>query len=58
MGRTKRSPEAFDYESDWQPFVEPIEAAFFALGGVGDPVARAFDAYIAAHPREFFADED
>lgn len=53
--------DAFDYESDWKPFIEPIEDAYYALCRVGssdDPMTRAFDAYIATHPAEFFADDE
>lgn len=44
-----------DYRNDWRPWIEPIERAYYALGG--DDLYARVRQWVDAHPGEFFLDD-
>jgi len=42
------------YREDWRPWIQAIEAAYYALDG--DVLQRRIQDYVDSHPEEFFVD--
>ena len=47
---------AISYREDWRPWVQPIEAAYYALDA--DVLGRRIEDYVESHSDEFFLDHD
>jgi hypothetical protein len=54
-GRRQALLRTIDFKSDWQPWIRPIEKAYYALAN--DDLDRRIEEYVAAHPRELFLDD-
>ncbi|MGZ3422698.1 MAG: DMP19 family protein [Polyangiales bacterium] len=53
--RRQRLLDAIDYRSDWQPWIRPIEDAYYALDT--DDLDRRVREYVTSHPHEYFLDD-
>jgi hypothetical protein len=47
--------ERIPFQTDWEPWIEPIERAYFALPS--DALRPLVDHYLDTHPRELFLDD-
>lgn len=50
-----RALDAIDHETDWKPFITPIEDAYYALSDT-EPLSPMLDAFAALHAKDFFVD--